>query len=175
MIRTSALSIASLLSTVAFAAPTDGGPSVLETETTFYVHKTGHEGTIELTANGRVNTDLNERPEWAHGLGAALLFERTKFYQDRLGDASAEHLAMNTIDMEDLSWVAFDHEGDEVEVLASNEFRMETLATILGVDGEGEIHGAIAEATISRDTSWEEEAHQDKNAEHVPLTGTANG
>lgn len=146
--------------------------NLLETETAFHVHKTGHEGAIELSANGRVLTDLNERPEWAHGLGAAMLFERTKFYTDRVGPVASEHLAMNVIDMDDLSWVAFDHEGDEVEVLASNEFRMETLATMLGVDEEGEIHGAIAEYTISRDTSWEEEAHQDKNAERNERTGT---
>lgn len=173
MIRTSLMNIASLLSTVAFSAPTDGGPSsVLETETAFYVHKSGHEGAIELSANGRVTTDLLERPDWASGLGAAMLYERTKFYSDRVGPVAAEHLAKNTIDMDDLSWVAFDHEGDEVEVQASSEFRMETLATLLGVDDEGEIHGAIAEYTISRDTTWEQEAHQDKNAEHNERTGT---
>jgi hypothetical protein len=144
----------------------------IDNETKFFVHKSGHEGVIELTANGRVNTDLNERPEWAHGLGAALLAERVKFYTDRIGPEAKSHLDNNTIDMDDLSWVAFDHEGDEVEVLASNEFRMETLATLLGVDGEGEIHGAIAEKYIAEDTTWEQEAHQDQNATLAEKTGT---
>lgn len=146
--------------------------NVLETTTAFFIHKTGHEGAIELSANGRVTTALDERPEWANGLAAAMIHERTKFYQDRLGDFSKEHLAMNTIDMDDLSWVAFDHEGDEVEVLASTEFRTETLATLLGVDDEGEIHGAIAEAHISRDTTWEQEAHTGEGQQMTDRTGT---
>lgn len=157
---------------------TAGGPPVTEIsgEPAFIVHAMEAEGTIALDKNGRVITALNERPEWAHGLAVAMLHERTKYYTDRLGpEGSAEHLAMNTINVEDLAWVAFDEQGDEVEVEAHAEFRAQTLAMALGVNDEGEIHGAIAERVIAGDTkNWSEEmAHQDPNAMPATKTGTA--
>lgn len=143
------------------------------TEPSFFVHAEDAEGVLMLDANGRIMTDLNDRPEWAHGLAVALLHERIKHYTDRLGAEGAKaHLGKNTLNVEDLCWVAFDEAGDEVEVQASSEFRVQVLATELGVDGEGEIHGAIAERTIAEDNrSWDaEKAFQDPNA--ATRTGT---
>lgn len=141
-------------------------------EKVYFVHAQEAEGTITLDANGRITTDLNERPEWAHGLAVALLPERIDFYTRRLGpQMAATILDKNTINVEDFHWVAFDEAGDEIEVEALSEFRAEQLATALGVDGEGEIHGAIAERMIAEDNkSWDAEAaYQDANAQ----TGTA--
>lgn len=158
-----------------YAMATEGSPSGMSDEVAFFVHSQDNEGVIVLNANGRILTDLNERPEWAHGLAVAMLHERTKYYTDRLGsEGAADHLSQNTVYVEDLSWVGFDEAGDEVEVAPLSEFRASVLATALGVDGEGEVHGAIAERVIAGDTaSWSEEAaFQDPNAMPQTATGT---
>jgi len=177
MNRINFLNAASLAVLAMSAEGMGGGPAMREIEgvEAFRVHAQDAEGTIALDLNGRILTPLNERPEWAHGLAIALLGERTKYYTDRVGpEAAKDHLAMNTINAEDLHWVAFDEGGDEVEVEAHAEFRAHTLAVMLGVDDEGEIHGAIAERVIAGDNkSWDAEAaRQDPNAQ--TRTGTDN-
>lgn len=171
MIRTSSLVALALASAAMFAPEGLGGAPTQELEgmsstTAFHVHKEGFEGAIELSATGRITTPINELPEWAHGLAAAYMFERSKWYEDRVGPLAAEHIAKNVLSMDDLSWVGFDHDGKEVEHPASSEFRMATLAELVGVkynaNGSAEIEGAIAEYAISRDNVMEEMPHQDQ-------------
>ncbi len=53
-----------------------------------------------------------------------------------------------------LGWVALDDEGLEVELLADDEFRQNTLSTILGINREtGDIDGAITDHYIDRDNA----------------------
>lgn len=123
------------------------------------VHKAGHEGTIELDAmTGAIQTRPEDRPAWAEGLAVALLPERHKFYATRLGEKSEQfkHLieAPNGIDVQDLGWVGVNGEEQEVEIEASDEFRMDAIATILGVNRD--------EGTMGDDVVAEREVDSQK-------------
>lgn len=131
------------------------------------ITKGGEEGSILIDhLDGRVLTPADERPQWADGLAAAMLVERTGWYEKRLGaQLSAEQARPDIIAFEDLEWVAIDAEADEVHLEADADFRMETLATIMGIDRE-DFDGvtnfqksiASAEATHTYKTQPTEEA-----------------
>lgn len=100
------------------------------------VHKEGEEGAIHIDAKeGRVLTQVDERPEWANGLAAAMLAERVGWYERRLGAQLPEAVrSPELIAYQDLEWIGLDAEGDEVHLEADAEFRMNLLAGMMGVD-----------------------------------------
>lgn len=136
-----------------FAAEGFGGHSLNSNRTAYIVHKEGEPGTLELSPSGRVVTEPFNRPDWAGNVVLANLAERNMFYQTRLGAELAEPLVTtNIINVLDLGFVALDDEGNEVELIADSEYRMNMLATTLGVDREtGDIEGAVTEHYIDRD------------------------
>jgi hypothetical protein len=120
------------------------------------VHKSGHEGVIEIDPiSGEVTTLLAERPEWAEGLTVAQITQRHKFYADRLQDHySAEMKTPEVFAFEDLDWLGArplpeDHDVETAqandpnydgfehfELSADEEFRSNVVATVLGVQGD---------------------------------------
>lgn len=115
------------------------------------VHKTDHEGTIELHGTrGILLTAIEDRPDWSEGLVYALLNERQEFYASRLGPAFTMEMRFPTaINFDDLGWVGIDENGSEMETPASDDFRMEFMSAALGVDREeGTVSGALAEAEL---------------------------
>lgn len=95
----------------------------------------GQEGAFHIDAEGKNITPADERPVWAENYAHALWSERTGWYEKRLGEQLPEAIRMpETIDARDLGWIAFDHEGDEVELEADNEYRMDQLAKHLDID-----------------------------------------
>ncbi|WP_266031253.1 hypothetical protein [Brucella intermedia] len=100
--------------------------------------KEGHEGGLHIDAmTGQITTLPDERPDWADGYAVALLTERTGWYERRLGQQLAENIRKpDVMDVRDLGWVAFDAEGEEVEVEADTDYRMDVLAKLLDVDRE---------------------------------------
>lgn len=110
---------------------------------TIRVHHEGLEGTVEVDAlTGIVLTNADERPEWANGLTCAALQERVGYYfgteknAPRLDRSRFEDkiIGADLIDFQDLGWVAVAEEGDVVELEANDEFRMEQVASLLGID-----------------------------------------
>jgi len=99
------------------------------------VHKKGAEGGLAIgSLSGRILTPIMERPDWAEGLAVALLAERHEFYLSRLGPVFAEQRAADTvIPFEDLGWVATDAEGEQIELEADSEHRMDVIAEATGV------------------------------------------
>lgn len=118
------------------------------------VHHGDHEGGIHIDATtGGVMTASDDCPEWANGLAVGVLKERNTWYETRLGQVPDSILKAEIIDMRDLTWLAWDAERDLMELEADNEFRMDTLATLLNVDredfdGEKTIAGVIASAEV---------------------------
>jgi len=103
----------------------------------------GHEGAIEIDRlTGQIVTPVDQRPEWAEGHAVALLAERTGYYEKRIGTLP-EHLSSpDNMVYQDLGWLGVDIEGDEVEIEANADYRMNLLGELLGVDTTD------AEATI---------------------------
>lgn len=117
------------------------------------IHKANHEGAFHIDGlTGQVVTPVDERPDWAEGFAVALLGERTGWYEQRLGQQLPESIRKpEMIDASDLGWIAFDHEGSEVEIEADADHRMDVLAGILNIDredfdGEKTIGNVLAEA-----------------------------
>lgn len=113
----------------------------------------GHEGGIHIDTEGRVLTSADERPTWAEGYAFAQMRTRTEWYQQRLGyDLPIQIGSPISIDARDLDWIAFDAEGDEVEIECDGEYRMDTLAQLLNVDREDfEQSKNFAKALAQRD------------------------
>lgn len=108
------------------------------------VAKTGEEGALMIDAiTGQVIPDQSERPEWSSNLVCALFTERHAFYKSRLGEVAANAmLHAESYNVADLAWVALDEEGEEIEVEADAEHRMEIIAEATGLDrDEGTIKG----------------------------------
>lgn len=119
------------------------------------VTKSGHEGGIHIDAlTGQIVTPPEQRPDWAEGYAVALLGERTGWYEKRLGEQLSESIRKpDMIDASDLGWVGVDAEGDEVEIEASHEFRMDVLSGLLNIDRqdfdqERNFQNAIAQAEL---------------------------
>lgn len=120
------------------------------------VHKEGEEGVIAIDrATGRLLTPLDERPEWTEGLATALVAERLDFYQKRLGDGTTFQQIADAaaIEYSDLGWIGVNADGDEIELEANPDYRMDLVANGLGVNREtGDITGTVlAEHEVSRD------------------------
>lgn len=113
------------------------------------IHSIGHEGSLVVDAlTGAILTPMMERPDWSEGLAVALLYEHVHFYTSRLGHYGTPEVYAK----EDLAWVGVSHDGDELEIEADAEYRMDRLASNLGIDREeGTLEGAIAEAEMSFD------------------------
>lgn len=115
------------------------------------VHKADHEGALHIDARtGEILTPLSERPEWADGYAVALLAERTGWYEQRLGQHLPDSLTRpEMLDTADLGWIAFDAEGEEVEIEADVDHRMDILAGIFNVDRENFDDGLRFENTLA--------------------------
>jgi hypothetical protein len=100
-------------------------------------------------------TPTDQRPEWAEGLAVALLAERMIFYTGRLGPVAGRSAwEAGVVAYQDFGWVKIDTEGNEVEVEADAEFRMNLLAEAIGIDREAENFGeVVAEIELAADTS----------------------
>lgn len=151
-------------------------------ERTHLVHRTDHEGALQINATtGIIVTPNDERPDWADGLTCALLNERHQFYASRLGEAGYTETMRNpeVLNYADLGWIAVDEAGDEVEIEADAEHRMQTLADLIGVDREtGEITGTVmaeAEIAFDKQRSPEEMAAFEQSQEAGFDKATATG
>jgi len=115
------------------------------------IHKADQEGAFHIDAlTGQITTPTDERPEWAEGYAVALLSERTGWYEQRLGQQLPDNIRKpDMIDASDLGWIAFDHEGSEVEIEANTEYRMDTLAGILNIDREDYDGGLRLDSTVA--------------------------
>lgn len=115
------------------------------------VHKADNEGAIHIDARtGEILTPLSERPEWADGYAVALLAERTGWYEQRLGKQLPDTLTRpEMLDTADLGWIAFDAEGEEVEIEADTDHRMDVLAELLNVDRSDYDQGLRLENTLA--------------------------
>lgn len=136
------------------------------TKETAIVHKEGEEGTLLIDRyTGRIVTPLIERPDWAEGLHTALVRERDAFYQgngkqpgeagfvgNRLGKAYTDEMRNPAAYVfQDLGWLGQDAEQEECTIDADNDYRMEVIATVLGInreDFETPITGTVAEIEI---------------------------
>ncbi|KAB2661436.1 hypothetical protein F9K91_24880 [Brucella tritici] len=100
------------------------------------IHKDGEEGGFHIDGQtGKVMTSADERPLWAENYAVALLGERTGWFEQRLGQHLPDGIRKPQImDVRELGWIAFDEEGDEVEVEADTDYRMDVLAKLLDVD-----------------------------------------
>ncbi len=139
---------------------------------TALVHKKDAEGSLTIDAfTGQVLVGQHDRPEWAEGLTVAQLAERHQFYTTRLGSLyTEEHKQPEVYAFEDLGWIGANaleepfvnpETGQEEDfelfvVDASEEHRMEVLATVLGISGdidreEGTIDNVLASVDIAAD------------------------
>lgn len=109
------------------------------------VHKTGEEQAFIIDAfTGQIITPPQERPQWCEGYAAAMLAERTGWYEKRLGTHLPDGLrSPEVVNTADLSWIGVDEAGDEVEIEADATFRQQNLATILEMDTSPEGFDAL--------------------------------
>lgn len=128
-------------------------PSAPLGERTSLVHKKDAEGALVINAmTGIITQPVDERPEWAEGLTCALLTERHKFYNDRLGPQyAAAHNMPEAYAFEDLGWIAVDADGEPVELEADAEHRMTVLAEVLGIDRTADL--SAHDAATGEDTA----------------------
>jgi hypothetical protein len=113
------------------------------------VHASGQPGAVVLDRlTGVILTPIMDRPDWADGLAVALLEEHRQFYTSRTGRYNEPEL----FELSDLGWVGVNERGEEIEVDAIAEYRMDILATTYGMDREdGDMGEALAEAEIAMD------------------------
>lgn len=123
---------------------------------TVMVHKENEEGALLIDAeSGLVIPGQAEKPDWAAHLACAQLQERHAFYTTRLGSWYTEAMQHPEVfAYEDLAWVAVDPDtGNETEVEADAEHRMNVIAMAAGVDLEtGDVKDAKQEVEIATDT-----------------------
>lgn len=141
------------------------------------IHNPGHEGALVLDKlTGVILTPIMERPEWADGLAVALLSEHRQFYLSRTGKYNEPDL----YELQDLGFVGVNEQGDEVEIYATHEFRMDRLNMLLGgvwnrEEGLTDIEGALAEQELALDhqrTEGEAGAMTEAGANLTERTGT---
>lgn len=132
------------------------------------VHKEGDEGTLTIDAlSGAIVTELDQRPDWADGLVAALHQQRLSWYELRLGAESAAFKAIkdaDAIEYADLDWLGISEDTqDEITIEANPEYRSEVVAKALGIDTmEGEL-GAGITAEIEVDTKRHTMSQHERN------------
>jgi hypothetical protein len=153
------------------------------------VHKKDAEGGLAIgSLSGRILTPIMERPDWAEGLAVALLAERHEFYLSRLGPVFAEQRdADEVVAFEDLGWIAADATGEQTELEADSEFRMDVIAEAAGVirtddlsdtrqdDTTGELGHVLLDESKEYDHQDAPAFAPDKAAEADRKTGTAQG
>lgn len=146
------------------------------------VHKKDHEGMLQIDAfTGAVLPEQHDRPEWADGLALAQLAERHTFYVNRLGPQYAdEHKSPELYAFEDLGWLGVNMETqDEITIPADDEFRMDVVAQVLGIDREtGDVKAALTETEIARDDTRTDAEMRDlleSQKEGFAATGTNGG
>lgn len=147
-----------------------------------HVHKKDAEGMLAIDAfTGQVVPGQEDRPDWADGLVLAQLGERTIWYASRLGPKYAdEHKSPEVFAFEDLGWLALDMEtGEETVLQADDEFRMEVMAQVLGIDrsadATGRVMNSLAEVEIANDRVREKaelDALDEAAAGRFAATGT---
>lgn len=122
---------------------------------TILVHKEGEEGSIEIDYDtGIVQTPIDQRPDWADGLANALIQERVTFYEARLGPAFGdEHKRPQAIVYQDLAWLGAGDDGEMTELAADEDYRMNVVAQVLGIErepaqSEADFGKVLAEAEI---------------------------
>jgi hypothetical protein len=108
-------------------------------EATVIVHKDGEEGTLTIQAqDGKIVTPDLQRPDWAEGLGVAVVQERTRFYETRFGKDSTQFKAIldqtQAIEFSDLIWLGVDAAGEPIEITYDANYRSEIVAKALGID-----------------------------------------
>lgn len=120
------------------------------TSKTIIVHKEGSKETLLIDAHtGNILTAQEDRPSWHDGEIVALLAERSGYYAKTIGKVPETDI----MNYEDLGWLGLDAEGDEVEIEADAEWRMQNVADILGIDRsadnfDAELKGQLATATV---------------------------
>lgn len=133
---------------------------------TSLVHKDGHEGSVVIDGmTGIILTPSEQRPDWAadDNLAAAVVSERFKFYEERLGKEYAQSIQFaELIDSRDLQWVALDEEGELLAPIeADSDYRMEVIAKAVGADlEEGTISDVLYETAVSLDVERTDEEAQ---------------
>ncbi len=129
----------------------------------FLVHKKDVEGALAIgSLSGRILTPIMEQPDWAEGLAVAMLLERYDFYMTRLGTAPTWP---DVLAFEDLAWHCVSAEGDSFVIEADSEFRMDTIAEVIGLARPADL--TIAAQT--EDDTTGEMAHvlTDESGEYV--------
>lgn len=113
------------------------------------VHKAEAEGALVIDRmTGMILSPIADRPDWSEGYACAILSEHRQFYTSRLGTYAEPELFA----ADDLGWIAVNHEGDEMEIDADAEHRMEVLAARLGIDREtGDVEATMREIELSHD------------------------
>jgi hypothetical protein len=123
------------------------------------IHKQGEEGALIINGvTGLVDQPADERPAWAEGLVCAMIAEWTGFYAKRTGKS------MQTGDIlafEDLTWLAINEDGAEVELEANGEFRMERVASLNGIDvSDIEAYDAGTKGEVMAEVELSMDAHR---------------
>jgi hypothetical protein len=153
----------------------------MSNQRTIVVHKEGAEGTLQVEhLTGKIITPVDQRPDWAEGLAACAPQERITFYQQRLTTKAkgGSEVAFNAGDMQkireadaiafqDLHWYGVNAEQEAIEIEADNEYRLELLAKMIGVDTEAGTmgDGVVAERELAQAFTRRTQDEQDALAE----------
>jgi hypothetical protein len=115
--------------------PTYRREPTLGPDAVIFVTKNGEEGILTLDkGDGRLLTKHEEMPEWGNGLVMAMLAERIGYYNVKLGadhELVKAHLASETVAFEDISWMARSDGGEDKDILADGEVRLQNVNSIL--------------------------------------------
>jgi len=89
---------------------------------------------IEINSiTGTVVSDLDALPEWAEGLGVAVVSERSQYYRAAVGyvPVVGDERGIEIINVADLEWVAKFEGEDESIVPADHEYRMAQVSSLV--------------------------------------------
>lgn len=90
--------------------------------------------TIEINSlTGGVLSPLDQLPEWAEGLGVAVVHERSQYYKSTLGyvPVVADSRGQEQINVADLEWVVKFEDEDEKLIPADHEYRMAVVSSLV--------------------------------------------
>lgn len=154
------------------------------------VHKKDGEAVLLIDSyTGQILPESKHGPDgipgWATDLGVvmAMLGERALWYAKRVNGQMPEELkAPEVMAFEDLTWLSLNpSDGDETTIDADDEFRMEVLAQVLGInrseeDGVDTIAGKGLEVYVSSDnTRSEAELAELREAQEERFAATGTG
>lgn len=125
----------------------------------YVLHKDGEEGVLVVSrATGQITTPLNERPDWSEGLATALIQSRAHWWQARTApEIAAKHLDETVANADDFGFIGLDGDGIEIEIAASDEWRMEKMREL----------NAISDADLTSAAGLELDLHGDTSAERI--------